>query len=70
MRRLNLVHQELERIMKEKGELSSQLAHWVKQSTEIYDMLNNEDNVDRVNKYMKDDLMYEKDRNQKLKVQI
>lgn len=63
MRRLNLVHQELERITKEKGELSAQLAHWMKQSTEVYDMLNNEDNVDRVNKYMKDDLMYEKDRN-------
>ena len=30
-------------------------------------MLNNEDNVDKVNKYMQDDLAYEKDRNQKIK---
>ena len=33
-------------------------------------MLNNEDNVDKVNKYMQDDLAYEKDRNQKIKQQI
>lgn len=70
MRRLNLVHQELERINKEKGELQSQLTHWMKDSTEVYDMLNSEDNVDRVNKYMKDDLVYERERNQKLKQQI
>ena len=33
-------------------------------------MLNNEDNVDKVNKYMQDDLAYEKDRNHKIKQQI
>ncbi len=70
MRRLNLVHQELERINKEKGELQAQLTHWMKNSTEAYDLLNNEDNVDRVNKYMKDDLIYERERNQKIKMQI
>lgn len=70
MRRLNLVHQELERINREKGELQSQLTHWMKMSTDIYDALNKDDNVDRVNKYMKDDLVYERDRNHKLKVQI
>ena len=67
MRRLNLVHQELERINREKGELQSQLTHWMKISTETYDALNRDDNVDRVNKYMKDDLAYERDRNHKLK---
>jgi hypothetical protein len=36
-------------------------------SSEQYDLLHKEENVDRVNKYMKDDLAYEKDRNQKLK---
>jgi hypothetical protein len=39
----------------------------MKESTEYYDILNSEDNVDRVNKYMKDDLAYERERNQKLK---
>ncbi len=36
-------------------------------SSEQYQNLHKEENVDRVNKYMKDDLSYEKDRNQKLK---
>lgn len=42
----------------------------MKQSGETYELLNREDNVDRVNKYMKDDLMYERERNLKLKGQI
>ena len=33
-------------------------------------MINGEDNVDKVNKYMQEDLGYERDRNQKLKSQI
>jgi hypothetical protein len=33
-------------------------------------MLNSEDNVDKVNKYMQDDLAYERDRNHKIKSQI
>ena len=61
------MHQELERITSEKTDLQAQLTGWIKKSTEIYDVLNNEDNVDRVNKYMKDDLMYERERNHKLK---
>ena len=36
-------------------------------SSDQYELLHKEENVDRVNKYMKDDLAYEKDRNQKLK---
>jgi hypothetical protein len=39
----------------------------MKQSTEIYDVYHKEDNIDRVNSYMEDDLMYERDRNNKLK---
>jgi prefoldin subunit 5 len=70
MRRLNLVHQELERINREKAELQTQLSHWMKQSTDTYECLNKDDNVDRVNKYMKDDLLYERERNLKLKAQI
>jgi hypothetical protein len=70
MRRLNLVHQELERINREKAELTAKLTHAMKSSTETYDILNKDDNVDRVNKYMKDDLLFERDRNQKLKAQI
>lgn len=33
-------------------------------------MINGEDNVDKVNKYMNDDLVYERDRNHKIKQQI
>ena len=33
-------------------------------------MISGEDNVDKVNKYMGEDLAYEKDRNFKLKKQI
>jgi hypothetical protein len=33
-------------------------------------MVNGEDNVDKVNKYMQDDLAYERDRNLKIKHQI
>jgi hypothetical protein len=33
----------------------------------LHRMINGEDNVDKVNKYMSDDLTYERDRNQKLK---
>ena len=39
----------------------------MKESSDVYDVLNKDDNIDRVNKYMKDDLVYEGDRNQKLK---
>lgn len=33
-------------------------------------MINSDDNVDKVNKYMSDDLVYERDRNHKLKSKI
>lgn len=33
-------------------------------------MINSEDNVDKVNKFMNDDLLYERDRNHKIKQQI
>lgn len=70
MRRLNLVHQELERINKEKGELQAQLTIWMKESTELYDELNCESHVDKANQYAKDDLIYERERNQKIKEKI
>jgi hypothetical protein len=70
MRRLNLVHQELERINREKGELQSQLNTLVAHSSEAYDHLHLEENLDRSNKYMKDDLSYERERNQQLKLAI
>ncbi len=33
-------------------------------------VINSEDNVDKVNRYMNEDLIYERDRNQKLKGSI
>jgi hypothetical protein len=52
MRRLNLVIQELERVTREKDDLYSRLKQQAKDSTEIQRLLNGEDNVDKVNKYM------------------
>ena len=45
----------------------SRLQYSTKEAQEINRMLNNEDNVDKVNKYMQDDLAYERDRNHKIK---
>lgn len=70
MRRLNLVIQELERVTREKDDLYARLKSTAKDSTDIQRLLNGEDNVDKVNKYMQDDLAYERDRNLKVKSQI
>ena len=42
----------------------------MKQSTELYDELNTEGHVDKANQYAKDDLIYERERNQKIKEKI
>jgi hypothetical protein len=42
----------------------------MQQSTDAYDLLQEDDNVDKVNMYMKDDLHYEKERNGKVRQQI
>jgi hypothetical protein len=70
MRRLNLVMQELDRVKRERDELMQRLQLSTKEQSEITRMLNSEDNVDKVNKYMQDDLAYERDRNHKIKSQI
>lgn len=38
----------------------------MKETTTAYDALQSEDNLEKVNKYMKDDLIYERDRNAKV----
>lgn len=70
MRRLNLVIQELERVNKEKEDIYLRLKHSAKEVGELQNMINSDDNVDKVNKYMSDDLVYERDRNHKLKSKI
>ena len=70
MRRLNLVIQELERVNKEKEDIYLRLKHSAKEVGELQIMINSDDNVDKVNKYMSDDLVYERDRNHKLKSKI
>jgi hypothetical protein len=42
----------------------------MQETTVAYDALQGEDNLDKVNKYMKDDLFYERDRNAKLAKQV
>ena len=42
----------------------------MQETTSAYDALQSEDNLERVNKYMKDDLIYERDRNTKLGKQV
>jgi hypothetical protein len=66
MRRLNLVLQELERVSKEKEEIQNRLQQFSKETMNIQRMINGEDNIDKVNKYMQEDLAYERGRNQKL----
>ncbi len=63
MRRLNLVLQELDRIKQEKMELTAQLGDAAKHTENVQDCIRNEDNMDKVNKFMQDDLKYERDRN-------
>jgi hypothetical protein len=70
MRRLNLVMQELERVNKEKDDVYLRLKQSNKEVGELQGLINSEDNVDKVNKYMSDDLIYERDRNHKLKLKI
>jgi len=70
MRRLNLVLQELERIQKEKDELKKQYIAACKTSQELQQLVNGEDNMDKANRYMHDDLAYEKDRNSKLHAKV
>ena len=42
----------------------------VNEQSDVQRMIGGDDNVDKVNKYMKEDLNYERDRNQKLKAKI
>lgn len=67
MRRLNLVIQELDRVNREKEDFILRLKQSAKESGELQKIINEEDNVDKVNKYMNDDLIYERDRNHKIK---
>lgn len=48
----------------------SRLKASVKDASELNKMLNGEDNIDKVNRYMQDDLAYERDKNLKIKQQI
>jgi len=70
MRRLNLVLQELDRVQREKEEINERLEQFAKESMNLQRMINGEDNLDKVNKYMQEDLSYERERNQKLKNSI
>lgn len=46
------------------------MQHYTKETLNLQRMINGEDNVDKVNKYMQEDLSFERERNQKLKNQI
>lgn len=70
MRRLNLVLQELDRVQKEKNDLIDRMGMVEKDQKSLQRMLNGDDKVDKVNRYMQDDLLYERDRNMKLNDKI
>jgi hypothetical protein len=59
MRRLNLVLQELDRVSKEKEEIQKRLQQYAKETMNLQRMINGEDNIDKVNRYMQEDLAYE-----------
>lgn len=62
--------QELDRVNREKDDLYQRLKQTAKDSVELQRLVTGEDNVDKVNKFMQDDLAYERDRNLKVKSQI
>ena len=70
MRRLNLVMQEHERVKREKEDIYQRLKQSAIEASELKKLLQSEDNVDKVNNYMNEDLVYERDRNHKVKQQI
>ena len=70
MRRLNLVLQELDRVQKEKEDIQQRQLLVSKDANALQKIIAGEDNTDKMNKYMNDDLSYEKDRNQKLQQRI
>lgn len=53
----------MERVKREKEELFLRFNYASKENNELQNILKEENNIDKVNKYMKDDLIYEKDRN-------
>eukprot|EP00347_Sterkiella_histriomuscorum_P005910 403354803 len=70
MRRLNLVMQEHDRVKREKEDIYQRLKQSAIEASELKKLLQCEDNVDKVNNYMNEDLVYERDRNHKVKQQI
>jgi chromosome segregation ATPase len=70
MRRLNLVLQELERVTHEKNSLLDQVDCSSKDIDEMHMIINGEDNTDKVNRYMQDDLGVERSQNTELKDRI
>ena len=63
MRRLNLVLQELDRVQKEKDELMERMDARQADQINLQRILDGENKFDKVNKYLQDDLAYERDRN-------
>lgn len=70
MRRLNLVLQELDRVQKEKDELMERMDARQADQINLQRILDGENKFDKVNKYLQDDLAYERDRNIKVRNKI
>jgi len=70
MRRLNLVLQELERVTYEKNGLLDQVEGSSKDIDEMHRIINSEDNTDKINRYMQDDLAIERQQNTELRDRI
>lgn len=70
MRRLNLVLQELERVTQEKNSLLDQVDGSSKDIDEMHRIINSEDNTDKINRYMQEDLSLERQQNTELRDRI
>lgn len=70
MRRLNLVLQELDRVQKEKDELMERMDARQADQINLQRILDGENKFDKVNRYLQDDLAYERDRNIKVRNKI
>ena len=62
--------QEHDRVKREKEDIYQRLKQSAIEASELKKLLQSEDNVDKVNNYMNEDLVYERDRNHKVKQQI
>ena len=70
LRRLNLVLQEFERVKREKTGLQQRMQTSLSEQSEMERIITSEDNIDKVNKFLHEDLEFETKKKHKMKTHI